>query len=214
MKLNICEMFFSIQGESTWSGFSSFFIRCSGCNLDCSYCDTKYAKVIKKEIKISEIISKLEKFKFHHITLTGGEPLLQENIYFLIEKLGEKNYKVLVETNGSLSIEKLSTYPFVKIVMDIKCPNSRMQKFNLWENLVFLREKDEIKFVILDKVDYEWAKNIINSKNINCIINFSPVWETDFKKLSEWILKDQLSVRLNLQIHKFIWKNEKEGVRL
>jgi 7-carboxy-7-deazaguanine synthase len=203
--LKINEIFKTIQGESSYAGRPCIFIRLTGCNLRCSYCDTVYAYKKGRVMNLDEIIRKVENFNCNLVEITGGEPLLQKNVKDLIRVLNEKGYEVMVETNGSLNIG--SVVNNAKIIMDIKCPGSNEEKKNNINNLDLLKFTDEIKFVIKDKSDYNWAKEILRAKNLekNFLILFSPVHKLlSPKELSGWILKDNLNVRLQTQWHKYI----------
>ncbi len=201
--MKICEIFPSIQGESSMVGIPMLFIRFTGCNLRCSYCDTKYAYEKGYEASVEEVLEGVRKSNLKYIAITGGEPLLQKEVYWLMECL-LKDFNLLLETNGSLSIERVPQR--VKIVLDIKTPGSGMSHKNFLENLRFLKAKDEVKFVITDRDDYEWAKNFIKTHTFKAKeILFSPAFYVlSPKKLAEWIIQDKLPVRLNLQIHKYI----------
>lgn len=202
--MKICEIFASIQGESSLAGIPMIFVRLTGCNLRCSYCDTKYAYYEGQELSVDEVLKKIHSFPLKYVEITGGEPLLQDEVYELMNEV-IKTHKVLLETNGSVSIEKVN--PRVKIIMDIKTPGSGMSDRNYIENLRFLKEIDEVKFVLTDRVDYEWAKDFIRTRKIKAKeILFSPAYGIlNPQKLSEWIIEDALHVRLNLQIHKYIF---------
>lgn len=204
--MKVCEIFASIQGESSLAGIPMIFVRLTGCNLRCTYCDTKYAYYEGEELSVNEVLEKIHSFPFQYIEITGGEPLLQEDTYKLINEL-VKTHNVVIETNGSVSIENVN--PKVKIIMDIKTPGSGMSEKNYLENLKFLKEIDEIKFVLTDRTDYEWAKDFIKNHKIKIKeILFSPAYGIlNPQKLSEWIIEDALQVRLNLQIHKYIFGN-------
>ena len=203
MKIN--EIFYSLQGEGKWAGRPNIFIRTSGCNLRCSYCDTKYAYEDGKEISINEILNKIKKYNCHYVCLTGGEPLLQEEILDLINSLLKKKYYVVVETNGSISIKNLIKYKPLVISLDIKCPSSNMHKKIQFKNLNLLRKDDQIKFVIKNREDYIYAKNIVNKYKPACDVYFQPVWGENPKKIAKWMISDRLDVKLNLQLHKIIW---------
>jgi len=179
------------------------FVRLTGCNLRCKYCDTKYAYDTGTELSINEILKIIRSFPFKFVEITGGEPLLQEEVYPLMDEL-VKSYHVLLETNGSVSIEKVNRK--VKIIMDIKTPGSGMSEKNNLENLRYLKDFDEIKFVLTDKFDYEWTKDFLKTYEIKTKeILFSPAFGMlNAAELAQWIIKDGLSVRLNLQIHKYI----------
>lgn len=202
--MKVCEIFSSIQGESSLAGIPMIFVRLTGCNLRCAYCDTKYAYYEGEELSIDEILKKVRSFPFKYVEITGGEPLLQDEVHELMNEL-VKTHRVLIETNGSISIEKVN--PEVKVIMDIKTPGSGMSERNYIENLRFLKETDEVKFVLTSRTDYEWAKDFIKKHEIKTSeILFSPAYGIlGPKELAKWIINDALPVRLNLQIHKYIF---------
>ncbi len=210
--MKIYEIFKSIQGESTYQGLPCTFIRVSGCNLRCKFCDTQEALKRGTELSVAKIIEYIEKAKTNLIEVTGGEPLLQPDIYELLQVLVKK-HTVLVETNGSIDIKDLP--PEVIKIIDVKCPSSGMSSFMLFSNLNYLSELDEVKFVIWTKRDYDYAKEIIKKYNLSGKkILFSPVHKKlSPKKLAKWILEDNLPVRLQIQLHKYIF-GKKEGITL
>ncbi len=208
MKIN--EIFYSIQGEGKWTGLPNIFIRTSGCNLRCSFCDTTYAYDDGKEMSIDEISSQISKYPCKYICITGGEPLLQKEILDLIDFLIKRKYKICIETNGSMSIKKLSNKKSLMTSLDIKCPSSNMHERNSFENISLLRKNDQLKFVIKDKKDYNYAKKIIDKYKPICTVFFQPVWGIDPVTLTEWIIHDRLDVKLGLQLHKIVW-GEKRG---
>ena len=214
MTLNIIEIFASVQGETSLSGLPTTFIRLAACNLRCTWCDTNYSFGRGTPMSLEEIIDQTQKNNCRHVCVTGGEPLLQENVYPLMKALADQNYRLSLETGGSLSIEKVD--PRVKTILDIKCPGSGMSHKNLWSNIPLLNANSEVKFVILDRTDYEYAKEICTKHNLYEAVNevlFSPVFGLmEAKTLVEWILQDQLPIRLNLQLHKFIWDPKTKGV--
>ncbi|MBF0235093.1 MAG: radical SAM protein [Desulfamplus sp.] len=215
MPLNICEIFYSLQGESTFSGVPCVFVRLTGCNLNCTWCDTLYAKKEGTLMEIKEIIKKVRIFGCGLVEITGGEPLIQKETSLLIDQLLNLEYQVLVETNGSIAIDTISAR-CIRIV-DIKCPSSGESSKNLLRNIDLLGDNDEIKFVIADRTDYEFAKNlIINTKlrKINTLrIHLSPVYgKIQPETLASWILNDRLGARLSMQLHKLIWHPDKRGV--
>ena len=214
MTLLVNEFFFSIQGESLFSGLATVFVRLSGCNLRCSYCDTKYAFPDGEEIKIDEIIKRISSYKCKLVEITGGEPLLQDETPKLIYTLLEKGYKVLLETNGSIDI-KIVDDRCIKIV-DIKCPSSGESDKNKISNLKRLTPNDQVKFVMTDRHDYNYAKKMIKLIKTDFPkgnILFSPVADLlPIDKLAEWILEDNLPVRFHMQLHKFIWPGIERGV--
>jgi len=209
--MNVNEIFFSIQGEGTAVGTPTIFIRTSGCNLRCSFCDTKYAYIKGKEMNIGEIISKIKKIPCKVVCITGGEPLLQNDIMMLIDTLLVKGYILSIETNGSIPINKLAKKKSVVISLDIKCPSSRMQQQMDLNNISLLSKKDQLKFIIKNKKDYDYAKEIVQHYTPACTVFFQPVWGTNVERLVSWILEDGLHVRLGIQLHKLIW-GEKKGV--
>lgn len=203
MKIN--EMFYSLQGEGKWTGLPNIFIRTSGCNLRCSFCDTKYAYEDGKEMSIDEILGQISKYPSKYICITGGEPLLQNETLELIDVLLKRNYKICLETNGSINIEKISNKKSLIISLDIKCPSSNMHEKNYFKNISLLRKDDQLKFVIKDKDDYNYAKKIVNEYKPICMVFFQPVWGTNPDELANWITTDGLDVKLGLQLHKIIW---------
>ncbi len=214
MTLLVNEIFYSIQGESLYSGRPCIFIRLTGCNLRCIYCDTAYAYEDGVKMDITEIMDKITAYNCSLVEVTGGEPLLQNKTPLLIYRLLEKGYEVMMETNGSLDIAVVDER-CIKIV-DIKCPASGESDKNDLENLKKLNNNDQIKFVIGNDKDYEYAKEIIDSKCPGFPkgqILFSPVaGEMEPDQLAEWILKDNFNVRLHLQLHKIIWPDKQRGV--
>jgi len=207
MKIN--EIFYSMQGEGSWVGLPNIFIRTTGCNLRCSFCDTTYAYIHGVEMDVKEVVDEIQKYPCNYVCITGGEPLLQEETVELLDVLLQKKYAVCIETNGSINIEKLVGKKSLMISLDIKCPSSTMHDKMNFDNLSQLSCNDQLKFVINNKVDYEYAKKIMKKYKPQCIIFFQPVWGTDPKKLSSWILHDGLHVRIGLQLHKMIWGNTK-----
>ena len=211
--IKINEIYLSVQGESTHTGLPCIFIRLTGCNLRCSWCDTAYAFHEGKNMSIDEILQKVENFGIHLVEITGGEPLMQDNVYTLMRRLIENGYKVMLETGGSISLERVPK-DVIKI-MDLKCPGSGEQDKNNLDNLKLLAPHDEVKFVILDKKDYEWSRDIIKKYKINetAHILFSPVFDKlELKEMVKWILEDRLPVRLQTQLHKIIWDKNTIGV--
>lgn len=213
--LQLIEIFFSIQGETSFSGLPTTFIRLAACNLRCSWCDTSYSFGRGETWQIHDIISKVQTGGCRHVCITGGEPLLQENVYVLIQNLCDLGYVCSIETGGSLPISKID--PRAITILDIKCPGSAMSHKNDWNNLSNLNSHDEIKFVILDRIDYDFAKDICEKYQLfarSKEVLLSPVHgKLDAKLLVNWILEDQLqNCRLNLQLHKFIWDPLQRGV--
>jgi len=213
MKLMINEIYYSIQGESSYTGKPCIFIRLTYCNLRCSYCDSEYTFHDGKELTIEKIIEKIKKYPCELVEVTGGEPLFQKDCILLLKRLIEEKYKVLLETSGSLPIKNVPKR--VINIIDFKCPSSKMMKKNLWENINYIKQNDEIKFVIENKEDYNWAKERITEYDLTekCTVLMSPTYEKiEPKKIVEWILKDNLDVRFQIQLHKEIWDPNKKGV--
>jgi len=213
--LRVNEIFYSIQGESSYAGRPCVFVRLTGCNLRCSYCDTRYAYEEGGMLEINHIFEQIAPMQCRLVEITGGEPLMQEEAPVLIESLLEDGYEVLLETNGSLDIARVDDR-CVKIV-DIKCPSSGMSDHMDMENLNRLSLHDEIKFVLGTREDYEYARKILNHLNSRSLkinsVNFSPVFgQLQPETLAEWILADHLACRLHLQLHKYIWGPEARGV--
>jgi 7-carboxy-7-deazaguanine synthase len=213
MNFNVAEIFRSIQGESTFAGLPCAFVRLAGCNLRCRYCDTRYALEGGEQIALENIVETLASFGLNLVEVTGGEPLLQEGTPHLVTALMERGHQVLVETNGSLDI---SVIPDGAVrIMDIKCPSSGEHHRVFWENIWHLRDEDEVKFVVSDRLDYEWARGIVQERfgHSKIKILFSTVFgELPPRNLVEWILEDRLPVRFQLQIHRYIWPHELRGV--
>lgn len=204
--LLVSEIFKSIQGESSHQGLPCVFIRLSGCNLSCSFCDSVYARSGGEMLRIDEIVEKALKLCSPLVEVTGGEPLFQENVYSLFAELQSRGLKVMLETNGSLDIRAVPEY--VLKIMDIKCPSSGMDSHMRFENIASLQPQDEVKFVISDRSDYDWAKVRLDEYRIQsrCQVLFSPVFGIlSPAEMARWMMEDNLQVRLNLQIHKYIW---------
>ena len=212
--LKLSEIFLSIQGESTYAGLPCIFIRLAGCNLRCKYCDTTYSYETKFEKYSEDILKEIQQYKpIKLVEITGGEPLIQSEIYDLLTILYDNEYEILLETNGTINLEKIPDY--VTKIVDVKCPGSGFEDSFLTENFKHISlQKDEIKFVISDRQDYDWATNFIKKYDLQkYIILFSPVLEKlEPQKLAKWITEDKLPVRMQLQLHKLIWGKEKRGV--
>lgn len=211
--LKINEIFYSIQGESTYAGKRCVFVRLTGCNLRCTYCDTEYAFYNGEEIKIDKIIEIIKSFNCNLVEITGGEPLLQNEVYSLMSKLCDNNYTVLLETSGSLSIENVDKR--VINILDFKTPSSKMDKKNYFKNIEFLKPIDEVKFVIGSREDYDWSKEVIGKHKLDKKVKilFSSVFgKIKHEEFVRWILEDNLNVRYQLQMHKYIWEPDKKGV--
>lgn len=223
--LRINEIFFSIQGESTWAGLPCVFVRLTGCHLRCAYCDTEYSFKEGGPRTIDDIIAEVRRHPTKLVEVTGGEPLLQPRVHTLITKLCDLGYTVLIETSGACDISTCD--PRSIRIMDIKTPGSGEVERNLWSNIAHLTDRDEVKFVIMSREDYEWARDVVREhgldRKVKCV-HFSPVFEQptgieitgaqglSMRELAEWILADGITVRLQPQLHKFIWDPQTRGV--
>ena len=213
MTLKVNEIYYSIQGESTHAGRPCVFIRLTYCNLRCTYCDTEYAFYEGKDMEITPIMDEIKQWDCNLVEVTGGEPLLQNECINLLNELTNSNYEVMLETGGSLSISDVPK-KVIKIV-DFKCPSSTMEKKNLWSIVDDLQPHDEVKFVIGNREDFDWAKDRITEYSLDkiCTILFSPTYgKIDPELMVEWILVENLQVRMQMQMHKMIWNPEKQGV--
>lgn len=217
--LRITEIFHSVQGESTWAGLPCTFIRLTGCPLRCTWCDTEYAFHGGEKMTLDEIVARVAEIGTSLVEITGGEPLIHRNAFVLAERLLDAGCTVLVETSGAIDVSPLDAR--VHRIMDLKCPGSGESARNLWSNLDHLTERDEIKFVIAGREDYEWARDVIRERRLDervargelRALLFSPVWESmDFRELAEWVLEDRLPVRYQIQLHKLIWGANVHGV--
>jgi 7-carboxy-7-deazaguanine synthase len=210
----VTEIFRSIQGESTWAGLPCAFVRLTGCNLRCSYCDTRYAYEGGEELRVDAVVAKCAEYGVPLVEVTGGEPLAQAGCVPLVKALLARDWTVLVEANGALWAGDLPAEA-VKI-LDFKCPGSGMAERNDWRNVEALTPRDEVKFVIGDRADYEWSRGVVAEYELpkRCRqVLFSPVsGKVEPKQIVEWILEDRLNVRFQLQLHKYIWPPDKRGV--
>jgi 7-carboxy-7-deazaguanine synthase len=212
--LTINEIFHSIQGESTHTGRPCVFVRLTACDLRCSWCDTSYAFTEGRKMSLDEIVDQVDRYDCPLVEITGGEPLLQREVYPLMDRLLASGRTVMIETGGHISIEQVPA-PVIKIV-DVKCPGSGESHRTHWDNLDLLAAHDEVKFVIKDRGDYEFARDIVVRHRLTgriAAVLFSPVHGVlDPRELAGWILEDKLEVRLQLQVHKFIWGADVRGV--
>jgi 7-carboxy-7-deazaguanine synthase len=211
--MKISEVFYSIQGESSFAGRPCIFVRLAGCDLRCSYCDSEYAFTEGSEMSVPEILREIEAHPVRLALVTGGEPMLQPSVHDLLRSLLEKGYEVLLETGGHRSLKDVD--PRVHKIMDFKCPSSGMEKHNDYGNIDYLTAGDELKFVIGDRGDFDWACDVIRRFNESLPmdnIHFSPVHrKVPFRDLAEWILSSGLPVRFQLQLHKIIWPRTDRG---
>jgi 7-carboxy-7-deazaguanine synthase len=211
--LVVNEIFYSIQGESSHIGRPCVFVRLAYCNLRCTYCDTEYAFSQGERMTLGEILSAVDSYGCSLVEVTGGEPLMQEGVYRLMTALCDRGHETLLETGGSLDISKVD--PRVRRIVDFKCPSSGMAHKNLWANVGYLTSTDEVKFVIGEREDFEWSVQRIEEHGIDgrCPILMSVVFGVlQPVELAQWILERRLNVRLQLQIHKYIWEPETRGV--
>lgn len=212
--LTVNEIFYSIQGESTHTGRPCVFVRLTACDLRCAWCDTPYAFTEGRKMSIDEVLARVEAFRCPLVEVTGGEPLLQPDVYPLMERLLATGYEVLLETGGHVSVERVP--PGVAKIVDVKCPASGEAHRMCWENLDRLGEGDEVKFVMADRADYEYARDVVGRYRLHerCrSVLFSPVHGVlDLRALAAWVLADRLPVRLQVQLHKYIWGAEARGV--
>lgn len=213
LTLKINEIYYSLQGESTHSGRPCVFIRLTHCNLRCSYCDTEYAFYDGTEMLLSDIVEMVKSYDCPLVEVTGGEPLIQKNVLPLMRELCDIGFEVLLETAGHMDIS--ATDPRVKRIMDIKCPSSGESEKILWENIDYLKNEDEVKFVVGRQEDLEFAKEIIEKYKIynRCPVIISPVFNKLYNlEIAEWILQNHLPVRMQIQLHKVIWETTARGV--
>ena len=213
-KLTINEIYFSVQGESTWAGLPCVFVRLTFCDLRCTYCDTEYAFYEGKKRSLGEIVGDVLAYDCPLVEITGGEPLLQRNVLPLMTMLADADRTILLETSGAHDISAVD--PRVHRIMDLKTPGSGEVERNLFSNIDYLTSRDEVKFVIGSREDYEWSRAQLREHRLadRCrAVLFSPIFgQIDPREIVEWILADKLPVRFQLQMHKFIWTPTQRGV--
>lgn len=208
VSLRISEIFYSLQGETSRVGLPTVFVRLTGCPLRCNYCDTAYAFTGGLSMTLQAIIDEVKRYPTRYVTVTGGEPLAQKNCLPLLRILSDAGYQVSLETSGALDVSAVDGR--VMKILDIKTPASGEVEKNLWSNLEYLNAQDEIKFVLCDEADYSWVKKLLLEKNLTarCEVLFSPAQgQLSSTDLADWILRDQLPVRMQLQLHKILWGN-------
>jgi len=208
-RLKITEIFYSLQGESTFVGLPTVFVRLTGCPLRCVYCDTEYAFQGGQWFSLDDILSEVAKYQPKYICVTGGEPLAQKNCLPLLTRLCDQGYTVSLETSGAMDVSKVDSR--VVKVLDLKTPSSQEQSRNLLENIDFLTDSDQVKFVVSNSEDYSWAAQMIDEHRLaeRCEVLMSPVWdEMPARELADSIVRDNLPVRMQLQLHKILWGQE------
>ena len=206
--LNITEIFYSLQGEAKEVGIPTVFVRLTGCPLRCNYCDTTYAFKGNNPLSIESIMEQVAKYNTHYVCVTGGEPMAQSNCLILLDTLIEAGYKVSMETSGSIDISPVNKK--VSVVMDLKTPSSTEKSQNRYENIALLESKDQLKFVIASRSDFDWCCSILEDYDVLSDVLFSPVYESlKPVDLADWILEKQLNVRLQVQLHKLLWGDQK-----
>lgn len=211
--VRVTELFASIQGESHWAGYPCTFVRLTGCNLDCTYCDTRYARDGGRELEVAAVVSAVRDAGLAMVEVTGGEPLCQPAAPDLLGALCREGFRVLLETNGSLPLEPVP--PAVCVVMDLKTPGSGMADRNRWENLALLKAADEVKLVLTDRADYDWARNVLSERALlgRHRVSLSPVsGKLDPADLAAWMVEDRLDARLQIQLHRILWPERDRGV--
>ena len=212
-KLTVCEIFRSIQGEGTRAGLPCTLVRLAGCNLRCSWCDTTYAWQGGRETTLEDILQQVDRLGCRRVEVTGGEPLIQPGTPELLRELCDRGYETLLETNGSIDVSGMD--PRVIRIVDFKCPSSGQSEHNRWENVEHLSPGDEVKFVIADRADYDFARAALVDRGLvgRCTVLLGPVaGRLPPATLAEWMLTDGLDVRLNLQLHKILWPEKDRGV--
>ena len=214
MTLSITEIYESIQGESSLAGVMTSFVRLAGCSLRCRWCDSEFSRERGEDVSLSYILDQIYRFGWRHVCVTGGEPLIQPSTIPFLDRLLADDHIVSLETNGAISTEHVPRG--VRVILDVKCPKSGMSDRNDWSNLSRITPLDEVKFVLADRDDYDWAKEVISSHDLFAKaghVLLSPVYrELDPSNLVAWMIQDRLPARLNLQLHKVVWSPTTRGV--
>ncbi len=212
-RLRVNEIFYSLQGESSFAGRPCVLVRLTGCQMRCVWCDSEYAFTEGSWRTVEEVLEEVASFCCPLVEVTGGEPLLQPGTRPLLAALCDRGHEVLLETGGGVDIAGVD--PRVRRIVDVKCPGSGELEGNRWENLALLSPTDELKFVLADEADYRWARELLRERRLaeRCAVHFSPVWDRlDPRRLAEWVLADRLPVRVQLQLHKILWGADRRGV--
>jgi 7-carboxy-7-deazaguanine synthase len=213
-QLVVNEIFLSIQGESTHAGRPCAFVRLTGCSLRCDWCDTSYAFYEGRRMALGEVVDQIDGFGCDLVEVTGGEPLLQEGVYALVSELLARGHTVMIETSGACDVSRLDARALK--IMDFKCPASGEMERNLWTNLEYLTARDEVKFVVTDRADYEWARDVIRrhrlAERVKAVLLSCAFGRLEPARLAAWMLEDRLPARLQLQLHKLLWPPDARGV--
>jgi 7-carboxy-7-deazaguanine synthase len=208
--MEISEVFLSLQGEGVDIGLPTVFVRTAGCNLECNWCDTQYSRGSGDERKLKDIVEEVKSYGVKRVCISGGEPLLQaKDVSKLAGELDEKGYLIIIETNGSIDLDEVPRGERTRICMDLKCPSSGMQDRNLFTNVSKMRPDDVLKFVIAHQEDYIFAKRMLERNSPPCSVVFQPVGGLDLRDLAERVLEDRLDVRVLLQLHRYIWGDQR-----
>lgn len=207
--MRVCEIFLSIQGEGLTMGMPTTFVRLAGCNLRCRWCDTRYAEDEWEEMPVDAILARVEELGCGNVCVTGGEPMCQPETLKLLSRLVDGGRRVVLETNGSKSLEVVDCSEMLTISMDVKCPGSGEAESTDLANIELLSPADQLKFVIADRADYQYAKSVLEEWPPACPVIMTPVGGTDLKELIKWVLRDKLDVRVLPQLHKLVWGNER-----
>ena len=207
--MRICEIFSSLQGEGMLMGIPTVFVRTIGCNLDCSWCDTPYAREGGEEMEVSEVVERVRSFDLKTVCITGGEPLIQEETYELIDILLNQGFYIQLETNGSISLDRLLCYEELLISMDLKPPSSGMTNRMVMDNLESLSICDQLKFVVVDREDMDYVEKVLSEHTIRCPVIVTAAGGVDLRNVAEWVMERKLEVRVLPQLHKIIWGDER-----
>ncbi len=208
--MEISEVFLSLQGEGVDIGLPTVFVRTSRCNLQCTWCDTKYSWDPGEERSVESVLEEVESYGMKRVCISGGEPMLQpEDVTKLTAKLESREYDIIIETNGSIDLDEISRGERTRFCMDLKCPSSGMEDRNLFTNVAKMRPDDVLKFVIAHQEDYIFAKKLLERNKPSCTVVFQPVGGLDLRDLAERVLEDRLDVRVLLQLHRFIWGDQR-----
>ena len=207
--MKICEIFYSLQGEGLLMGIPTAFVRTMGCNLDCEWCDTPYARDGGEEMEVDEVVKMIRSFGVETVCITGGEPLIQDDTFVLIDSLLTMGHSIQIETNGSVPLDTLPCYEELMISMDLKTPSSGMADRMVMENLEALSIFDQLKFVVSNREDMEYVEGVLSEHDVKCPVIVTAVGGVDLREVAEWVLERRLEVRVLPQLHKIIWGDER-----